>query len=201
MVVLFLFLLFLITVVSLFLFFLLLITVVVLFLFFLLLITVIFALVLLLVAVVVLAFLVVVFALFGLVVLELQRRLGVGSLDHDAGDVVAQRFERALQPWLQFDAVHRDDVGLSDRDEVARRELEGMPLRAGGHEGDDFHPVAADSFGEVLHRVDARDHAQRLECNDRCVRGWSTDGRVRGLRVIRAGDDRHRQRSGDEQHV
>ena len=158
MVVLFLFLL-LVAVVVLFLF-LLLVTVVVFFPFFLLLITVIFALVL---VAVVLTFLVVVFAFLSLVVLELQRRLGVGSLDHDAGDVTAQRFERALQPRLQFDAVHRDDVGLSDRDQVARRELERMPLRAGGHEGDDFHPVAADALGEVLHRVDARDHAQRLE--------------------------------------
>ena len=67
------------------------------------LVTVVVALVLVLVSVVLAFLFVVVFALLSLVVLELQRRLGVGSLDHDAGDVIAQRLERALQPRLQFD--------------------------------------------------------------------------------------------------
>ena len=151
-----------------FLFFL--VAVVVLFLFFLLLIiTMVFALVLVFVAVV-LTFLVVVFAFFGLVVLELQRRLGVGSLDHDTGDVIAQGFERPLQPRLQFDTVHRDDVRFSDRDQVARREFERVPFSPGRHERNNLHPVAADTLGEVLHRVDARDHEHRLGRTSRGIR-------------------------------
>ena len=104
-----------------------------------------------------------VFAFLSLVVLELQSRLGVGSLDHDAGEVIAQRLQRALQPGLQLETVHRDDVGLADLDQVAGRQFERVALRAGRHERRHFHAVATDALGEVLHRVDARDHAQRLE--------------------------------------
>ena len=143
--------------------FLFLVTVMVFFPFFLLLITVVFAFVLVLVAVVLAFLFVVVFAFLSLVVLKLQRRLGVGSLDHDAGEVIAQRLQRALQPWLQFETVHRDDVGLADPDQVAGRELERVALGAGRHERHDVDAVTADAFSEVLHRVDARDHAQRLE--------------------------------------
>ena len=153
--------------------------------------------------------LVVVFALIlfvasrlGLVILELERCFDIGGLDDDAGDVIAQGFERALQPRLYFDAVHRDDVGLADSDQVACREFERMPFSAGRHESNDIHAVAAHTLREVLHRVDTRDHAQRLGRHfGRSGRRDDRRGRRRGSGVIRAGGDRQGHGRSDEQHV
>lgn len=63
--------------------------------------------------------------------LERQCRCRVRSLDDDARDVVAEGLERAVQPGQQAEAVHRYDVGLGNRQEVARRELERVGLDTG----------------------------------------------------------------------
>ena len=155
--------------------------------------------------VVVLVFVVVVLVLMVAVLVfhEWQCRLGVRSLDHDTGDVIAQGLERAVQPGQQTEAVDHHDIGLGDREQVARCEFELVGLDAGAHDCLDFHAVAADALGEVLHRVNARDHAQRLGRNDRRVRGRGAGGRARGLGGVRAGGDRHRQGQarGDERHA
>ena len=133
--------------------------------------------------------------------LDGQCRLLVRSLDHDAGEVVAQRLDRTIQPGQQSEAVRHYDVGPADPEEVARREFETVGLGAGPHDGLDFHPVAADAFGEVLHRVDARDHAQWLggDTGGGVGRLGGAGGSVRRLGLFRAGRYRQGQGRDDEQ--